>query len=101
MKLLRIRDVVPLKGFTLRLVLTDGTEVERDIASLLAGPIFEPLKSNPSLFHQVSVETGTVVRPNGADLDPDVLIWGGPPPEQASVRPPKKLKPKLATTRTA
>jgi hypothetical protein len=31
----------------------------------------------------VRVEGGTVVRLNGADLCPDVLIWGGPPPEGA------------------
>jgi hypothetical protein len=33
------------------------------------------------MFSQVRVDYGTVVWPNGADLDPDMLIWGGPPPE--------------------
>jgi len=39
------------------------------------GPVFEPLHEDPQLFRQVRVdeELGTVVWPNGADLDPDVL----------------------------
>ncbi len=96
MTLLRVRAASPLAGFVLRLVLTDGTKVDRDVESLLTGPIFEPLKNDPSLFQQVRVEAGSVAWPNGADLDPDVLIWGGPPPEGRAAHPPKKLKPKLA-----
>jgi hypothetical protein len=36
--------------------------------------VFEPLK-DPEVFRQVRVdeELGTVVWPNGADLDPDLL----------------------------
>jgi hypothetical protein len=35
----------------------------------------EPLRPNPDLFRQVRVdhELGTIVWPNGADMDPDVL----------------------------
>jgi hypothetical protein len=37
--------------------------------------VFEPLRRDPELFRRVRVdhELGTVVWPNGADLDPDVL----------------------------
>ena len=37
--------------------------------------MFEPLREDPKLFRQVRVddELGTIVWPNGADMDPDVL----------------------------
>lgn len=87
MGLLRIRDVEALDDFRLRLTLTDGTVVERRVSHLMAGAVFEPLLRDVSLFKQVRVEGGTVVWPNGADLCPDVLIWGGAPPEE-DVLPP-------------
>ena len=90
MSLLRIHEVAPLDGWRLRLTLTDGSVIERDLSGLLTGPVFEPLKANPSLFRQVRVENGTVVWQNGADLCPDVLIWGGAPPEGPTA-PPKQL----------
>ena len=82
MPLLRIREAEPLGDFRLRLTLTDNSIVERDVEDLMVGPIFEPLRADHRLFDQVRVEGGTVTWPNGADLCPDVLIWGGPPPEQ-------------------
>ena len=91
MALLRIREVHPLGGFRLRLTLTDGSVIERDVSRLLVGPVFEPIREDPSFFAKVRVESGTVVWPNGADLCPEVLIWGGPPPEeeQERARPPE------------
>jgi Protein of unknown function (DUF2442) len=91
MALLRIREVEALDGFNLKLALTDGSVIERDVSRLLVGPVFEPIRKDPSFFAKARVEGGTVVWPNGADLCPDVLIWGGPPPEkeQESPRPPE------------
>ena len=80
MNLIRIRDVVPLEGRRVRLTLTDGSVVERDISFLLVGPVFEPIRNDPACFEQVHVEAGSLVWPNGADLCPDVVIWGGAPP---------------------
>jgi hypothetical protein len=89
MSLLRIREVVPLTKFRLSLTLTDGSIVERDVSEYLQGPIFEPIRSDESVFKKVRVEYGTVVWPNGADLCPDTLIWGGLPPDDPT-RPDSK-----------
>ena len=91
MGLLRIRDAQALPERRLRLTLTDGTVVERDVGRLLTGPVFEGLQQRFEKFAEVRVEGGTVCWPDGADLCPDVLIWGGMPPEIEGVPPPKDL----------
>jgi hypothetical protein len=85
MPLIRIAGVVALQGFRLRLSLTDGSVVERDVEHLLNGPVFDNLRNDPEQFRTVRVEGGSIAWPNGADLDPDVLIWGGPPPAEEKV----------------
>lgn len=88
MKLLRIREVETLDGFRVRLTLTDGTLIERDLGSVLYGPVFEPVRNDRAFFEQVHViEGGTIGWPNDADLDPDVLIWGGPPARDPAEQP--------------
>lgn len=83
MGLLRIKEAKALPGLKLRLTLSDGRVIERDVAPLLEGPIFERVKADPAEFARARAEAGTVVWPNGADLCPDVLIWSGPPPDEA------------------
>jgi hypothetical protein len=80
----RIRSVEPLEGFALRLGFDDGTTREIDLEDELWGPVFEPLRQDPELFRQVQVdeELGTIVWPNGADMDPDVLHGDHPPTRQ-------------------
>lgn len=53
---------------------SDGSSRDVDLTGDLHGPVFEPL-ADPDFFAQVRVddELGTVVWPNGADLDPLVL----------------------------
>ena len=92
--MLRIREVRAGEGYLLRLTLTNGSVIERDITDLLTGPVFEVIRKDPVVFRQVNVEAGTVTWPNGADLDPDVLIWGGLPPKTPA-NPPPSLKLKL------
>ena len=62
-------------GFRLRLKFDDGTERDVDVRPFLRGPIFEPLLRDTALFAAVRVdpELGTIVWPNGADIDPDTL----------------------------
>lgn len=88
--LLRIKSAKPLGGFRVRLVLTDGSAVERDLERLVSGGIFAALRKDPARFREFAVEGGTIAWPNGADLCPDVLIWGGPPPTKRAT-PPKNL----------
>ena len=87
MTLIRIREVTPLDGFRLRLRLTNDAVIERDVSELIRGPIFEALRKDAALFRDVRIEAGTVAWGNGADLCPDVLIWGGPPPADAEATP--------------
>jgi hypothetical protein len=70
----RIRAVELLHDYTLRLAFSDGSSRDVDLEPELWGPMFEPLR-DPEEFRKVTVdpELGTVVWPNGADLDPDVL----------------------------
>lgn len=73
--LVHVTSVEVLGGFNLRLSFDDGTTREVDVEELLRGPVFEPLLNDPNLFAQVKVdeELGTIVWPNGADIDPVVL----------------------------
>jgi hypothetical protein len=92
MRSLRVCEVEALEGYCLRLILTDGSVVERDLSDLLDGPVFEPLRENPTIFAQVRPGLGTVVWPNGADIDPDTFIWDGPPPRDPEAKPKPTLK---------
>ncbi|MGH7949947.1 MAG: DUF2442 domain-containing protein [Candidatus Binataceae bacterium] len=82
MDMIRICAAKPLDGRRLGLTLTDGRAIERDVSALLRGPMFDRIRADRSEFVQVHAVDGTVAWPNGADLCPDVLIWGGAPPEQ-------------------
>jgi hypothetical protein len=82
----RIRSVEPLDGFILRLSFDDGTKRDVDLEGELWGRMFEPLRADPDLFRRVRVdeELGTIVWPNGADMDPDVLHGDFKPAEAAA-----------------
>lgn len=79
----RITSVEPLGDFRLRLAFTDGLVREVDLSDDLWGQMAEPLQ-DPNYFRQVRVDTelGTVVWPNGYDLDPDVLHGDHEPVER-------------------
>ena len=84
MAMVRIAEVKPLNGFRVELKLTDGKVVQRDLRPFLTGPIFDAIREDEDRFRQLRAEDGTVVWPNGADLCPDVVIWGGLPPADSS-----------------
>ena len=73
-----LKDVVEARAgapYRLHLTFEDGLSGEVDLAELVTFTgVFEPLR-DPGVFGQARVDAdlGTVVWPNGADLDPDVL----------------------------
>jgi hypothetical protein len=73
-----LKDVVAVEvvgPHRLRLTFEDGLSGEVDVAGLVAFEgVFSPL-ADPERFREVrvSADAGTIVWPNGADLDPDVL----------------------------
>ena len=72
----RITHVEVTGRFRLARTFTDGSVGVADIGPWIAGRggVFAPLQ-DPTYFArvQVDVDAGTVVWPNGADLDPDML----------------------------
>ncbi len=63
-----------MKDYTIRIEFDDETEQLINFEPILMGPLFSSLKEK-SLFNQVQLNSdlGTLVWPNGADIDPTVL----------------------------
>jgi len=72
----RVTAVRVLSGFTVELTFADGSHATLDMEPWIRGRsgMFGPLQ-DPAYFALVTVnpEAGTIVWPNDADLDPDVL----------------------------
>lgn len=73
--LVRVTKATPLEAFNMLLEFEDGTRKQVDLESYLQGPIFDPVRQDPDFFRQVAIQGGTIVWPNGADIDPDVLYY--------------------------
>lgn len=76
-----VRSVTPLEGFQVSLEFSTGERKVVDLEPLLHGLVFETIRSDLELFRSVKVdeELGTIVWPNGADLDPNVLYGSHAP----------------------
>ena len=73
--MVRVTSVEVSEGFKLLLGFTNGDRKVIDVEWLLHGPIFDPIREDPEFFRTVRVDEdcGTIVWPNGANIDPDVL----------------------------
>ena len=89
--MLLIRSVEVLRDYWLRLSLSDGTKIERNVAGLIRGPVFQALREDYSQFQSARVRHGTVAWPGDLDIDPAVLIWNGAGPTDAAAPPPDRL----------
>jgi hypothetical protein len=100
-QLMTIRAVEPLEGHNVRLQFSDGTWKTVDLGPYLHGPVFEPLRADPDAFRAVRVdpELGTIVWPNGADMDPDVLYYELKPAWMEDAN--SEQRPQPAPTRTS
>ncbi len=93
--MIEIAAVEPLEGRAVRLTLSDGEVVVRDLGDLLQGPLFEPIAVDDKLFRQVHVGYGTLVWPGAIDIAPETLIWDGPAPaDESALRPAPFLRPR-------
>lgn len=59
-------------GHRIHVTFTDGRAATLDFRRWLKGPIFEPLEDT-GYFSRFSIEGGTIVWPNGADIAPETL----------------------------
>lgn len=86
-----IVDARPLDGYRLHLRFEDGAEGDVDVAELVEfDGVFAPLRDRAAFASvRVDADLGTVVWPNGADLDPSVLyakVTGAPLPGEGRMR---------------
>lgn len=79
-ELMSIKRAIPLSGYRASLVFENGEKKIVDLSKYLDRPIFRPLRSL-RVFRKMRVgEGGGLEWPNGADICPDMLYHGGPPP---------------------
>jgi hypothetical protein len=76
--LVRVESAEYVDGYRVQFRFTDGSDRVIDLEPFLHGPVFEPLRNEPAVFQSFEVDprAGTIVWPNGADIDPDVLFKG-------------------------
>lgn len=90
--MLEVKAVKPLDGYWLRLTLSNGNVVERDVEELLWGGVFEPIRDRRELFEAAFVDGGTVAWPGLVDIAPETLIWDGPVPRGEDARPRRRVR---------
>lgn len=90
----RIRQVKPLKGFNVELVFEDGFVKTVNLKRYLHGPAFKQARSDPQYFRQVFVDSvsKTIMWPNTADIDADLLRYDLTPAWEERERDAKRSR---------
>ena len=82
--MVRIKRAKYVKDRIVEFTFTDGSRREINLAPFFQGPIFEPLKAIEAFKRfKVDRELGTIVWPNGADIEPERPL---PRPDPGSLR---------------
>jgi hypothetical protein len=90
--MLEIVAVEPLHDRVVRLTLSDGSVVVRDLGDLLDGRgVFARITTDDVAFHKVYADYGTIVWPGDVDLAAETLIWDGPMPADEATRKPEPI----------
>ena len=93
--MLEIIAVALLEGRTVRLTLSDGSSVVRDLGGLLDGwGPYARISVDDEAFREVYVDYGTLVWPGDVDIAPETLIWDGPYPDDQTRGPEPFLRPR-------
>lgn len=81
-EIILVRTVKALEPFKVNVTFTDGSERTIDLAPFLQGPMFQPIRDDAQVFASVFVdpEGHTLAWPNGADIAPETLYYGGASP---------------------
>lgn len=88
--MLEVTAVEPLEGRTVRLTLSNGDVVVRDLGELLDGiGVFARISVDDDAFREVYADYGTIAWPGEVDIAPETLIWDGPYPADESTRRPE------------
>lgn len=97
----RIRQVKLLGGFDVELKFADGVVKTVKLKKYLRGPAFEQVRSDPKFFAQVFIDPigETIMWPNEADIDADLLRYDLTPAWMERAREAKRRRP-LSKSRT-
>lgn len=76
MKLIRVKEVKPVRDFVVHIWFTDGSERDIDLEKYLHGPVFETVRSDRDAFRAIRVtESRTIGWGEDLDIDPDTLYY--------------------------
>jgi len=67
-------------GFFVSVTFEDGSRRDVDLKRYLRGPIFEPIRASRARFRELFLDGGVLSWPNGADIAPETIFLGLPPP---------------------